>query len=142
MYALPLEDAIYVTTDRRACSLEAVLGLLSETHWASSRTAETVRLSMDNAFCFYLMDGPTLIGFARVITDYATFAYLCDVVIASDYQGTGCGSLLLSTILNHPKLKEIPQWRLKTTYAASFYSRFGFTKTTEDITHMEYYPKR
>jgi len=141
MYALPLEDPIYVTTDRNSCSLDAVMQLLGETHWAASRPPETVRLSMENSLCFFMLEGEALIGFARVITDYATFAYLCDVVVRADQQGTGCGSLLIRSILTHPPLQEIPQWRLKTTYAADFYSRFGFQKVSGDTTHMEYYPK-
>jgi N-acetylglutamate synthase-like GNAT family acetyltransferase len=72
----------------------------------------------------------------------ATFAYLCDVVIDQSQQGTGSGTMLIQSILKHPLLKGIPQWRLKTTYASSFYSRFGFQKIAEDITHMEYFPHK
>lgn len=142
MFALALEDTAYVTTQRGPGSLNAVWQLLRQTHWASSRSLETVKTSMENSLCFYLMEGERLIGFARVITDYATFAYLCDVVIDQDHQGSGSGSLLIATILKHPQLADIPQWRLKTTYAAEFYSRFGFKKVSDDITHMEYYPHR
>lgn len=142
MFALALEDTVYVTTDTRACAAETVWQLLSQTHWASSRSLETVKISIDNSLCFYLMENLELIGFARVITDMATFAYLCDVVIDPTHQGAGAGSQLIHTILNHPQLKSIPQWRLKTTYASSFYQRFGFQKVSDDIAHMEYYPKK
>lgn len=57
MYALPLEDPIYVTTDRNSCSLDAVMQLLGETHWAASRSPETVRLSMENSLCFFMLEG-------------------------------------------------------------------------------------
>ncbi len=140
MFALELEDTIYVTTDKGACSAGTVLQLLRQTHWASSRSLETMKMAMDNSLCFYLMDGVKLIGFARVITDMTTFAYLCDVVIDSEQQGNGSGSQLIHSVLNHPTLKTVPQWRLKTTYASSFYQRFGFQKVSENITHMEYYP--
>ncbi len=142
MFALALDETIYVTTDKGACSPETVWQLLRQTHWASSRSLETVRTSMENSFCFFMMNDLQLIGFARVITDMATFAYLSDVVIHSDYQGTGSGTQLIETILHHPLLKDIPQWRLKTTYASSFYHRFGFQKISEDITHMEYFPQK
>lgn len=142
MFALALEEMAYVTTDKEACAAEKVWELLRQTHWASDRSLATVRLSIDNSLCFYLMDGLQLIGFARVITDMATFAYLCDVVVHCQYQGTGSGTQLIQSILNHPQLKDIPQWRLKTTHASSFYSRFGFHKISDDITHMEYYPQK
>lgn len=142
MFALALEDTVYVTSVKGACSPETVWQLLRQTHWASSRSLDTIRISMENSQCFYLMNDQQLIGFARVITDMATFAYLCDVVIDESSQGTGAGTQLIEYILNHPQLKGIPQWRLKTTYASAFYSRFGFKKVTDDITHMEYYPKK
>lgn len=141
MFALALEEDIYVTADRDVCTPEDVWHLLQETHWASCRSLETVRTSMANSMCFYLMEGFRLIGFARVVTDYATFAYLCDVVIRSDCRKTGCGSRLIQHILGHSQLAAVPQWRLKTTYAAPFYSQFGFQKISDDVTHMEYYPQ-
>lgn len=142
VFALALEETIYVTTDKRACSPETVQQLLSQTHWASSRSLETVRISIENSTCFYMMCDQQLIGFARVITDRVTFAYLSDVVIHQDFQGTGAGTQLIESILNNPQLKDIAQWRLKTTYASAFYSRFGFNKVSDDIAHMEYYPTK
>ncbi len=142
MFALALDETVYVTTDKGACSVETVWQLLKQTHWASDRSLETVRISMENSLCFYLMNDLQLIGFARVITDMATFAYLCDVVIDPNHQCTGGGTQLIQHILNHPQLKSIPQWRLKTTFASPFYSRFGFQKIKDDITHMEYFPKK
>ncbi len=141
MFALQLEEDVYVTTDRDVCTPEEVWHLLQETHWASSRSLDTVRISMANSTCFFMMEGFQLIGFARVITDHVTFAYLCDVVIRSDSRMGGCGSELIRHILCHPSLSSVSQWRLKTTYAADFYSQFGFRKVSDDITHMEHYPK-
>ena len=140
MFALAYEESVYVTTNNDACNPETVWHLLRQTHWASARSLETVRISMENSLCFYMMNEDQLIGFARVITDRATFAYLSDVVIHRDFQGSGSGSQLMASILNHPLLKDVPQWRLKTTYAASFYNRFGFQKISDDITHMAYFP--
>lgn len=141
MFALPLEEDIYVTADRDVCPPEDVWHLLQETHWASSRSLDTVRTSMNNSMCFFMMEGFQLIGFARVVTDQATFAYLCDVVIRTDCRKSGCGSQLIQHILSHPHLSAVPQWRLKTTYASAFYGQFGFKKVSDDVTHMEYYPK-
>lgn len=141
MYALSIEDYPYVTTDKSRFSYEDVKSLLSQTHWASSRSNEAVKNSIDNSLCFYLVDQEKLAGFARVITDFTTFAYICDVVVDEAHQGSGFGTFLMESILSDPAVKHVPQWRLKTTYAAEFYSRFGFHKVTDDITHMEYFPK-
>ena len=142
MFALALEDTVYVTADRGVCTHEDVWNLLKDTHWASDRSLEAVSLSMENSICFYLMNGFELIGFARVITDLATFAYICDVVIRSDLQKSGYGTELIRYVLSFPRLREVPQWRLKTTYAASFYGQFGFQKVSDAVTHMEYYPQK
>lgn len=142
MFALKLEDTIYVTTDQGICSADTVLQLLRQTHWASDRSLETMKTAIDNSYCFYLMDGLKLIGFARVITDRTTFAYLCDVVVDEEHQGSGSGSRLIQSILYHPTLQAVSQWRLKTTYARAFYQRFGFQEVGGNITHMEYYPQR
>lgn len=140
MFALAYENSYHVSTNAQPNALKDVCQLLRETHWASGRSTAVIRTSMENSLCFYMYLGSELCGFARVITDYATFAYLCDVVIASSHQKNGCGSLMIQEILNHEDLAEVSQWRLKTTYAADFYRKFGFTEVTSDITHMEYYP--
>ena len=140
MNALALSDAYLVTKEPAVPFLDAVCRLLRTTHWASGRSPQTIRTSLENSLCFYLYNNDTLCGLARVITDYATFAYLCDVVIEPEPQGTGCGALMLQTIIDDPELATVPQWRLKTTYAADFYRKFGFSEIQSDITHMEYYP--
>lgn len=142
MFAEALFQEHYVITDKHACSAEKVWALLRETHWACDRSLQTVKTSIQNSMCFFLMKDLTLIGFARVITDHATFAYLCDVVVDPKQRDQGCGYQLVSHIMNHPNLRAIPQWRLKTTYAKNFYEQFGFKELQYDVTHMEYYPQQ
>ena len=82
----------------------ATCGLLWSTYWAAVRSEEVIRESIRHSLCFGLFHGEKQIGFARVVTDFCTVAYLCDVIIAEEYRGAGLGKWLVSTILAHPSL--------------------------------------
>jgi GNAT superfamily N-acetyltransferase len=97
----------------------------------------TIEKSIKNSMCFGILCDDWQIGFARVITDYATFAYISDVVIDDNFQGNGFGSWLIESILEHPDLVEIPQWRLKTTNAKAFYKKLGFSDISYAYKYVE-----
>lgn len=138
MLAHSYSNDFFITTNKTDILAEDVKTLLSLTHWACNRSQETIQVTIDNSMCFGVYDESDLIGFARVITDYATFAYISDVVIDPSYRGKQLGHWLIKSILKHEHLKTIPQWRLKTTYAHSFYNSLGFKKLNSPDNHLEY----
>ena len=120
--------------------------LAYESYWASDITRETVERFLRYSLCYGVYDhttaSDTQIGFARVISDFSTFAYLTDVFILSSYRGQGLGKWLISCILVHDKLKNLRKWTLNTKDAHGLYRRFGFQVSPDPQTHMTYRPQR
>ncbi|MBE6957034.1 MAG: GNAT family N-acetyltransferase [Ruminococcaceae bacterium] len=116
-----------ITDDKNNLPLADVIALLKQTYWADNRTPEQVRRSMDNSRCYgvYLADCKKLVGFARVISDFATTYYLCDVVIDNDYQHRGLGKALVSYIENSPEYQGL-RGILITRDAHALYEKFGY----------------
>lgn len=105
--------------------------LNSESYWAKERSLETVKKSIDNSLCIGLYDSERQIGFARIVTDYATFAWLCDVFIIKEYQGQGLGKWLIQAITADPVLRKLRMF-LGTRDAHGLYERYGgFERITE-----------
>lgn len=111
----------------------AVQALLVDQYWCRGIPLEVVEKSMEGSLCFGVFDGSTLIGFGRVISDFATFAYLCDVVIHPFHRGRGVGKKLVGTIMAEPSLQGLRRFLLATLDAHKLYRPFGFevTKTPE-----------
>ena len=107
--------------------VEEVERLLKMTYWADTRPIEKIRMSMDNSECYGLfIEGiDQLVGFARVITDYATTYYLCDVIIDNEYQHNGLGKALVSHIASMPKYAEL-RGLLVTKDAHGLYEKYGY----------------
>ncbi len=116
-----------ITDDVSKMPLAAVTALLSQTYWADKRTPEQIQLSMDNSRCYgvYLNDNGVLVGFARVISDFATTYYLCDVVIDKDHQHRGLGTALVSHIEHLPEYQGL-RGILITRDAHTLYEKFGY----------------
>lgn len=116
-----------IIEDTEKLPLDQVMALLAQTYWANKRTPEQVQRSMDNSRCYgvYHDDDKKLVGFARVISDFATTYYLCDVVIDKDYQHQGLGKALISHIEH---LSEYQGLRgiLITRDAHTLYEKFGY----------------
>ena len=108
-------------------SIEDIARLLKMTYWADTRSMETIKKSVSNSSCYgiYADDQGKLIGFARVISDYATTWYLCDVIIEPHYRHQGLGKELVSYIVSLPEFAEL-RGLLLTRDAHSLYSRYGF----------------
>ena len=115
-----------ISTDKEKLNLEVIYQYLSSSYWAKERTQEQVAESIKHSFCFGLYDLASQIGFARVITDYSTFAYLADVFVLPTYQGMGLGKWLIDTIFDVEQLKKITKWLLLTNDAQKLYERVGF----------------
>ena len=131
-------DGFVITTDKNRLDVQFIHEFLSNTsYWATSRSLEQVERSIDNSLNFGLFKDDRQIGFARVVTDYATFAWLADVFIVDQYRGLGLGVWLIDVITSHPQLQGFRRWLLATRDAHELYRRFGFTEVTEPKRWME-----
>jgi GNAT superfamily N-acetyltransferase len=120
-------DSFLISTDPARLQLEAICEFLARSYWANNRPKEVIARSIINSLCFGVYDGEEQVGFARVITDYATYAWLCDVFIHENYRGRGLGKWLMACVLAHPDLQSPKRWALATQDAHGFYRQFGFS---------------
>ena len=128
----------YTLTDEPAgFDFEITCALLHSTYWAADRSCQTIARSLQHSLNFGLFHGPEQVGFARVVTDRATVAYLCDVVIADEHRGRGIGRWMIQCILDHPELQHC-RIDLFTKDAQEFYRPFGFGP--HPYTNMVRYP--
>ena len=116
-----------ISTDRNLLQIEAIQKFLTEdSYWAKDRTKEQTERAIKNSLPFGVYKGENQIGFARVVTDYATFAYLGDVYILEEFRGQGLSKWLMETIVGHPDLQGFRRWILATKDAHTLYEKFGF----------------
>src|SRR5215213_2973578 len=122
------KDEFTISTDRNRLQIEAIHRFLAEeSYWARNRTREQTERAIKNSLPFGVYKGENQIGFARVVTDYATFAYLGDVYILEEYRGRGLSKWLMDVIINHPDLQGFRRWILATRDAHALYEKFGFS---------------
>lgn len=126
-----------ISTDRQRLNLELIHNFLTRSYWASGRELAIVKKSIDNSFPFGVYWRTQQIGFARVITDYATLAYLSDVFIVESFRGQGLGKWLVETVVSHPELQGLRKWSLGTADAHELYRKFGFAEVKYPSRHME-----
>ena len=100
---------------------------LSNSYWSKNIPFATVKKAAENSICFNVFIGDEQVAFARVITDKATFAYLCDVIVAEKHQRKGVGKALMQFIMDHPDLQGLRRFTLGTKDAHGLYEKFGFT---------------
>lgn len=116
-----------ISTSRERLQLDAIHKFLSEqSYWARERTREQTATAIKNSLPFGVYKGENLIGFARVVSDRATFAYLGDVFIVDEYRGRGLSKWLMEVIIDHPELQGLRRWILATRDAHTLYEKFGF----------------
>jgi GNAT superfamily N-acetyltransferase len=116
-----------ISTDQELLDLDLIHDYLcNESYWSKGITKEKVQRSIENSMCFGVYKDGKQVGLARVVTDKAIFAYLCDVFILDEYRGYGLSKWLLQTILAHPELQGLKRWTLATLDAHSLYKQFGF----------------
>jgi GNAT superfamily N-acetyltransferase len=117
-----------ISTDRNRLQIDAIHKFLSEeSYWARERLKEQTITAIKNSLPFGVYKGENQIGFARVVTDYATFAYLGDVYILKEFRGRGLSKWLMEVIVNHPDLQGFRRWVLATKDAHRLYEKFEFT---------------
>lgn len=116
-----------ITTDKARLQGVVIDKFLSEdAYWAKGRTAEQTQTAIENSLCFGLFAGDRQIGFARVVSDMATFAYIGDVFVVDEFRGRGLSKWLMATITAHPQLQGLRRWVLATRDAHGLYAQFEF----------------
>ena len=133
-----LDKGYSISTDKSLLDFDVIYKYLDqESYWAKGIPATTLKKSIANSFCFGVYYDNEQIGFAKVITDKATFAYIADVFILPEFRGKGLSKWLIQTIVNHADLQGLRRWSLATADAHGLYSQFGFTEITRPERWME-----
>ncbi|MDX5346309.1 MAG: GNAT family N-acetyltransferase, partial [Hymenobacteraceae bacterium] len=132
-----LLSAIEISTDKNKLDRHLIHKTLSQTYWAQNIPRQVVDKSIDHAFCFGVYLQGEQIGFARVITDYTTFAYLSDVFVLEPYMGKGVAKELVNHMLQHPELQGLRRWVLVTKDAQTLYQQLGFEPLKFPERYME-----
>ena len=131
--------AYLVSTDKARLDLEMIHGFLKTSYWAAGIPAQAVRRSVENSLTFGLFRGDEQVGFARVVTDYATFAYLADVFVLEPHRGQGLGKWMMEVVFSHPELQGLRRWMLATRDAHGLYRKYGFAEPENPQIFMEMY---
>ncbi len=126
-----------ISTDEQRLDLDVVHGYLSRSYWAAGIPREVVERSIRGSLCFGLYEGERQVGFARVITDEATFAYLGDVFVLEEHRGRGLGKWLVEVIASEPAFQGLRRFLLATRDAHGLYAKLGFTPLTAPEMFME-----
>ena len=131
-------DGFTISTDPARLDIAAVGDFLQGTYWGRQRGRETIEMSLRHSLCFGLYEREKQIGFARAVTDYATFAYVADVFVLEPWRKRGLGRWLIQTMTEHSELRNIRRWCLITQDAQEFYRQCGFTP----VDHPDHYMER
>lgn len=132
------KDQFEIDTDRDRLQFDVIQSfLVNDSYWAQNRTAEQTRTAIENSICFGLYDCERLIGFARVVSDCATFAYIGDVFVIDEYRGRGLSKWLMEVIVSHPDLQGLRRWVLATRDAHGLYAQYDFNPLVHPDRWME-----
>lgn len=127
-----------INTDPARLDLDVIHGFLTNCYWAKGIPRELVAQSIEHSLCFGIYDGSgAQVGFARVVSDFATVAYLGDVFVLESHRGHGLSKALIECIMRHPALQKLRRWILLTRDAHGLYAQFGFTALTAPERYME-----
>ena len=132
------QGGFLISTNRELLDLDIIRGFLTNSYWAKGISREIVARSIEHSLCFGIYDAKgSQVGFARVISDRATYAYLGDVFVLESHRGRGLGKWLMECIVKHPELQGLRRWTLLTRDAHGLYSQFGFTPVKAPEWYME-----
>jgi N-acetylglutamate synthase-like GNAT family acetyltransferase len=127
-------DDVLISSDKTLLNIQFIYHYLTtESYWAKDIPLATVEMAIENSIYFGVYRSNNQIGFARVVTDKATFAYLADVFIIKEHQGNGFAKHLMNTIHLHPELLGLRRWYLTTRDAHSLYAQFGWQPITDEL---------
>jgi GNAT superfamily N-acetyltransferase len=131
-------EKYFISTDKAMLNIQLIHKFLSEeSYWAKGIPLETFKRSVENSMCFGIYNGNEQIGFARIISDNATFAYLADVFVFPAHRNKGLSKRLMEFIINHPELQGLRRWLLGTADAHGLYAKYGFTPLAKPERMME-----
>lgn len=134
-----MSNSYSISTDKSKLDIDCIYEYLAHrSYWAGGRSRETVQKSIQSSLCFGLYKDGQQVGFARVITDYAVFAWLLDVFVLEAYQKQGGGKALLEAIKTYPDLDNVKRWMLATKDAHGLYEQYGFRKLKDPDAFMEF----
>jgi len=119
--------SLLISTDPALVDIETICAFLKRSYWANDRPRDVIGKSLENSLVFGVYDGRRQVGMARVVTDFATSAWLCDVFIDEEYRGQGIGKWLIATVLSYPGMQGLHRMMLATRDAQGLYRQFGFT---------------
>jgi GNAT superfamily N-acetyltransferase len=131
-------SGLTISTDPERLDMDTVCDFLARAYWAKGRPRAATERAFASSLVFGLYDGTRQVGMARVVSDLAVFAYLCDFFIHEDYRGRGAGQWMLKTIFEYPDLKNMRRWMLATSDAHGLYARYGFNSPSQPETWMEW----
>ena len=131
------KDNFIISTDPSRLDADAIVDMLTRAYWAKGRPRERTEGALANSLVFGIYDGDKQIGLARIVSDFAVFAYLCDVFIHEDYRAHGLGKWLMQTIHAHPDLQSLRRWVLATHDAHGLYKQYGWTPLENPNNWME-----
>jgi N-acetylglutamate synthase-like GNAT family acetyltransferase len=126
-----------ISSDKSTMDIDAIHSYLSRSYWAKNVPKSTLSKAVENSLCFGVFHNTQQVGFARLITDTATFAYLADVYILEEHRGKGLSKNLMEKIINHPELQGLRRMVLATSDAHTLYEKFGFKQLANPQTFME-----
>ena len=126
-----------VSTDPSRIDVSVIHGYLRRAYWCEGIPRQTVERAIRNSLCFGLFDRERQVGFARVVTDYATYAYVCDVFVLESHRGHRLATWLMQCVTSHPNLQGLRRWCLKTRDAHRLYENVGFERTRIPDRYMD-----
>ena len=126
-----------ISTDRDRLDIAAIHAFLSQSYWSPGIPLAVVQRAIANSLCFGLYHGRSQIGFARVVTDKATFAYLADVYVLDDHRGKGLSKWLMEVVIGHEDLQGLRRFILATRDAHGLYRQYGFAPLADPSVMME-----
>jgi len=134
-----MNENFYISTDKSQLDKDLIIDFLSNhSYWAQGRSRQTIEKSIANSLCFGVFTSQNKqVGFCRVITDYAVFAWLLDVFILKDFRGKGLGKMLMTEVMAHKDLQGLKRWGLGTRDAHGLYEKYGFTPLSKPEVMME-----
>jgi GNAT superfamily N-acetyltransferase len=130
-------DNYTISTDRKRLDIGPIHGFLTASYWARGISREAVEKSIANSFCFGVFEGENQVGFARVITDFVSFAYVCDFFILEPYRGRGLAKWLITTVLECPDIVNVRRRCIVTHEAHGLYRQMGFMSATRPEAYLE-----
>lgn len=126
-----------ISTNPAKLNFDTIYSFLTRSYWANTRPREVMERSIQHSLNFGIYVGEQQVGFARVVTDYATFAWLCDVFVEEAFRSEGLGKWLIETVVNYPELQGLRRWMLATRDAHGLYRQYGFTPLASPERWME-----